>query len=299
MPDSPDLDRLAAAYRASLGARTAGGSHPSDDAWERLATGAASETERAALGDHVVACPECLAVYRVVMDVTTNAASLDPESVLSLPAPEPRVVSTTTPVPPAMAAAPHADPAAIRGPWLALAAALVAAVGTAIWAWALRGDVAQLESRIAGMRPASDVTRLEDAARRLEGQVSALTEALTDAREAGVNVPVVDLVGDTNRGGRASIATADVPPGARFVTLVLVLDGLPERSLPATIEIVRDDGTLVGRWPGARPGQYGAMSMVVPSARLPSGRYTVTALAAEGTVVRTFPLAVRQQAAGR
>lgn len=288
MPDSLDVDKLAKAYRASLAARPGGAPHPSDDQWERLAAGAMSDAERASIGDHVVDCGECLAVYQVVREVATRAAMLDPGAVSEPEAAAPAVVSAT--------ATPSAVPGSSPSWWqgLATAAAVVATLGTGWWAWTLRADVERLESLVADMRPAADVARLENAAQKLEAQVGALASDLALARDAGVNVPVVDLVRDQTRGGRAEGATADVPAGSRFVTLVVMLDGVAARSLPVTIEIARDDGSAVGRWPGARPDAYGAMSMVVPTALLPAGHYTVRALAVDGPVVRAFPLLVRQ-----
>jgi hypothetical protein len=50
--------------------------HPHEDDWLRLAEGRLSAAERTALGDHVVDCGECLAVYRAVADVRAAARRL-------------------------------------------------------------------------------------------------------------------------------------------------------------------------------------------------------------------------------
>ncbi len=59
--------------------------HPHEDDWLRLAEGRLSPAERTALGDHVVDCGECLAVYRAVADVRAAARRLAPASPATWP----------------------------------------------------------------------------------------------------------------------------------------------------------------------------------------------------------------------
>lgn len=51
-------------------------SHPSEDAWVRFAARDLDPEARAAMADHIVACPECARTYRAVAEVAHGATQL-------------------------------------------------------------------------------------------------------------------------------------------------------------------------------------------------------------------------------
>lgn len=59
--------------------------HPDEATWERFACGELAPTERSALADHLGRCAECLAVYRAVVAVVTDAGTFDPDRPASAP----------------------------------------------------------------------------------------------------------------------------------------------------------------------------------------------------------------------
>jgi hypothetical protein len=71
-----DDQRLREAY-AGAQAR-AGGDHPSDETWERLALDELPAAERDALMDHVTRCPSCAGLYRGLRELESEARTFDP-----------------------------------------------------------------------------------------------------------------------------------------------------------------------------------------------------------------------------
>ena len=52
--------------------------HPSDDTWERLATGELDAATRAGVLAHVVGCPACTRTWRVLRTIAREARAFDP-----------------------------------------------------------------------------------------------------------------------------------------------------------------------------------------------------------------------------
>lgn len=291
-PDRPADDdaALRALYAASLAADVLD-AHPTEDDWERLATGAATADERARLGDHVVRCAACADVFRVVTRLEADAALVDPAAVSHMTATGAEAESPTEvsrPVPVVRAS---------MGPWLAAAAPLALAAGSGWWAWSLNRQVGALQGQLAAGPQPEDLAALEVRLRDMDARASALARELADAQQPGLNVPIVDLLPDQARGAAPAPAVVRVPPGARFVTVIVTLAAPLPSQAALTVEIVAADGRSVGAWPGVRPGRYGTSSIVVPATLLPAGRYTVRLLTQAGRLVQSHAIAVEHPAA--
>ena len=146
--------------------------HPLAEQAELYALGALSAADRAEFEAHLAVCPACAAEVRALESVATSLGRSNAEAAPS-PAVRQRVMT---------AVQRDASPRRSGGgaAWLAMAAALLLAIGSAIYATQLRGEVASLEARLrdAVVRAEASEQRVADLQRRTDRAASMLAVVL-------------------------------------------------------------------------------------------------------------------------
>ena len=174
---------------------------------------------------------------------------------------------------------PAPQPARVRASWwtanaagLALAASLVLVAGLAWYAYAAQQRADALEQELTPLRGAA--TSGEQRMAALEGQIAELRLQLAQPREGQANVPVVDLEPAGARRAAEGERAFGIPAAARFVTLILQLDGGSADGL--SVEI-RDAGGAV-RWSmdGLRASPLGVVTVLAPRSVVPDGSAVIT-----------------------
>ena len=149
---------------------------------------------------------------------------------------------------------------------LALAASLVLVAGLAWYARSEQQRADALEQELAPLRGAATDGQQRIAA--LEGQLAELR--LQQAQPDGqANVPVVDLEPAGARRAAEAERAFGIPAGARFVTVILQLDGGAADGLTAEIR----DASGAVRWSmeGLRASSLGVVTVLVPRTGVPDG----------------------------
>lgn len=242
--------------------------HPDLDLWVRYREGALPPEREDALRDHLVECPECLALVRDL--AAFEAAETRPST--EERADEPGTAAAID----AILERARAEPAghagggsrSVRPSWtLALAATVLVAIalGSLVWALGLRSGTQRLEARLA---------------------------ELSSPRPGAA---VVDLYPQTvTRNGRPAEGTVTLGTETPFVTWLL---HLPERTEAERFraEIVDPDGTPL--WSGdglVRDPEYHTVSLGVPADYVLGGRFSVR-LWPEGAPDGAEPIAVYER----
>lgn len=172
-----------------------------------------------------------------------------------------------------------ARPAPARTPWwtgtaagLALAASLVLVAGLVWYGYSAQQRADALERELTPLRGAATDRQQRVAA--LEGQLAELRLQLAQPPEGQANVPVVDLEPAGSRRAAEAERAFGIPADARFVTLILQLDGGSADGL--SVEI-RDAGGAV-RWSmdGLRASPLGVVTVLAPRTAVPDGRTAIT-----------------------
>jgi len=155
---------------------------------------------------------------------------------------------------------------------LALAASLMLVAGLAWYAHAARQRADALEQELAPLRGAA--TGGQQRMATLEGQLAELRLQLAQPPEGQANVPVVDLEPAGARRAAEGERAFGIPAAARFVTLILQLDGGSADGLSAEI---RDAGGAL-RWSmeGLRASSLGVVTVLVPRSVVPDGSAVIT-----------------------
>ena len=160
---------------------------------------------------------------------------------------------------------------------LALAAALVAVVALGWFARMQQQKAAGLEQTLGTLRDRATQEGQRTAV--LEGQLAALR--LETERPGGEpNVPVVDLEPIGSRRNSDSVRGFGVRPDARFVTLILQIDGTGNAGTveALTLEIRDARGDARFSIEGLRASSLGVVTVLVPRSALPDGEAAITLL---------------------
>lgn len=155
---------------------------------------------------------------------------------------------------------------------LALAASLVLVAGLAWYAHGAQQRADALEQELAPLRGAA--TGGQQRIATLEGQLAELRLQLAQPPEGQANVPVVDLEPAGARRAAEGARAFGIPADARFVTLILQLDGGAADGLAADI---RDtSGTVRWSMEGLRASSLGVVTVLVPRTVVPDGSAVIT-----------------------
>lgn len=182
----------------------------------------------------------------------------------------------------------EAPPAEVHGPaartsrrWsgsvqgLALAASLVLVVAVGWYARSLQQRAGTLEQTLGTLRDSA--TQDQRRAAVLEGQLAAL-RAQVEQPGGEPNVPVVDM--EPLGARRASEATRSfsVARNARFVTVILQVDGAGNAGNADTLTVEIRDASGEPRFSlaGLRASSAGVVTVLVPRAALPDGEAAIT-----------------------
>jgi len=228
----------------------------------RAATGAADESERLRIADHLIACARCAEEYRVLTSLKPwteeSAAVLNPEVRRATAA---RTLS--------------------RGLQYAIAASLILTFGVGLWIGAVWRRSQQASTQDAARVEAerdhqlADARRqAEDLRRRTEDQQREIAELRRDRESVAApepNVPIVELEpADTFRSAPQGRRTIELPSSAKLVTLVVsAVQSLPSRMY--VIEMTDPHGRVIWTSSGLRPSADGSFTVAVPRVLLPSG----------------------------
>jgi hypothetical protein len=181
---------------------------------------------------------------------------------------------------------------------LALAASLVLVAGVGWYAWSLQQRAGTLEQTLGTLRDSATQDQRRVAV--LEGQLAAL-RAQVERPGGEPNVPVVDL--EPLGARRASEATRrfSVPRNARFVTLILQVDGAGNAGNVGglTVEIRDERGEPRFSIEGLQASSMGVVTVLVPRAALPDGDAAITLVrAGDGRLVTVGEYRARFEPAG-
>jgi hypothetical protein len=154
---------------------------------------------------------------------------------------------------------------------LALAASLVLVAGLAWYARSVQQRAGALEQELTPLRGAATDGQQRIAA--LEGQLAELRLQMAQP-DGQANVPVVDLEPAGARRAAQGDRAFGIPAGARFVTLILQLDGGAADGLTADIR----DASGAVRWSmeGLRASSLGVVTVLVPRTGVPDGNAVIT-----------------------
>jgi hypothetical protein len=184
------------------------------------------------------------------------------------------------------------------GPALAfsLAASLLLAIALG-WLWFgqvpdLRQEIARLREERVDLEKASQAhredaqTQIEDLRSRLETEQARLEEkpsksAAQASTPAGpqANTPIVTL--ESSRDSTAGENRIVVPPDANNVVLWITVEP-GSRFDSFTVRVETKDRRLIETMAGAKPNQYGALSVGVPANRFQPGQYVIKLYGARG-----------------
>lgn len=303
LPELPEIDDWRQAWRRlqEMGSENC----PPEESLAALAVEGSglSPEERLALGDHVVSCRRCAALYRDLLDLHREAQRAAPQALGDRPA-----VSSASPL-----------PARAKRAWILAAAAALAAVSLAAWSFWLLGENRRLSESLAARvetPPASSpaaparepqevqaalgrLAELSRAAEAQSGQIARLESEIAALSAPRFNVPVVDLdpAGAVARGDAAAEARkVEVPAGAGLVTLILN-PSQPPAPGSYTLEILGAGGRRVWSGGGLSPTAYDNFSLAVPRPLLPDGRYRLRLTTGRGKLVETYEVQIATLAA--
>ena len=157
------------------------------------------------------------------------------------------------------------------GAGLGLAASMVLVAGLAWYARSSEQRADALEQQLSPLRSAA--TDGQQRIATLEGQLAELRLQLAEPG-AQANVPVVDLEPAGARRAADGERAFAIPADARFVTLILQLDGGAADGLTADIR----DASGAVRWSldGLRASSLGVVTVLVPRGSVPDGNATIT-----------------------
>jgi hypothetical protein len=228
--------------------------------------GALPPEQQSRVEAHLASCPFCRSLVRDVEDAglgTPTAEELE------------RIRARVRAHGPSEQPPVHAPRRWTSPPLLALAASLVAVVGLGLYTLSLQRKGDALERTLASLRDAA--TQGQQRVAVLEGQVAALREEVE--RPGGeANVPVVDLEPLGARRSDEASRSFTLPQNARFVTLILQVNGAGNAGNVdvLTVEIHDARGELRWSFEGLRPSAAGIVTVLAPRGVLPDGDTVVT-----------------------
>jgi hypothetical protein len=232
--------------------------------------GALPQDQQSRVDAHLASCPFCRSLVQDVEDAGLGAPMAE-----ELERIRARVRAHAAPEP-----APVRVPVQAAGRWtspppLALAASLLAVVSLGLYTLSLQRKGDALERTVASLRDAS--TQGQQRVAALEGQVAALREQVE--RPGGeANVPVVDLEPLGARRSDEASRSFTLPQNARFVTLILQVNGAGNAGNVdvLTVEVHDARGELRWSFEGLRPSAAGIVTVLAPRGVLPDGDAVVT-----------------------
>ena len=144
--------------------------------------------------------------------------------------------------------------------------------GLAWYAYAAQQRTYGLEQKLAPLQGA--VTTGEQRIAVLEGQLAELRLQLAQPPEGQANVPVVDLEPAGARRAAEGERSFGIPAAARFVALILQLDGGSADGL--LVEVRNASGVLRWSMEGLRASSLGVVTVLVPRSVVPEGSAVIT-----------------------
>ena len=218
------------------------------------------------VSSHLAACAFCRSLVQDVKEAGLGGPTAEEdERIRARIQSQGPLLAATTPV--------HARPSRWMsyGAGLGLAASMVLVAGLAWHARSSQQRADALEQQLSPLRSAA--TDGQQRIATLEGQLAELQLRLAQP-DAQANVPVVDLEPAGARRAAEGARAFAIPADARFVTLILQLDGGVADGLIADIR----DASGAVRWSldGLRASSLGMVTLLVPRGSLPDGNATIT-----------------------
>jgi hypothetical protein len=158
---------------------------------------------------------------------------------------------------------------------LALAASLVLVVTLGWYAWSLQQRAGTLEQTVGTLRDSGSQDQRRTAV--LEGQLAAL-RAQVEQPGGEPNVPVVDLEPLGARRNSEATRSFGVPRNARFVTVILQVDGAGNAGNAdgLTVDIRTASGESRFSLDGLRASSAGVVTLLVPRGAMPDGEAAIS-----------------------
>jgi len=213
---------------------------------------------------HLAACADCRALARDAADVTPSGLTAEEDA---------RIVArlrgawnTRKPAP-----APS-HPTSSWSPLLAIAAAVVVAIGLGAWAMQLRQDKQALEQQVPRLQQELRDATAQAAGARSEAET---LRAANDPRASQLNVAVIDLEPIAAlRSQPSADRTFEVSAGDERVTVILATGGATAGGT-WDLQLLNESGAVVWKADGLRPGPLRTFNLLVPVSVLPTGTATL------------------------
>jgi hypothetical protein len=277
-----------------------------EEQFVRAVTGEMGQQERARMANHLVACSDCVAEYRILRSLrplaeqaeSILAASVAPDAPEIGPKPRAIERADARPAPFWQRLAAVVPPA--RGAF-ALAALLLISLALGLWLVLLRQgndrEIAQLnrelaerDRALASARESLDETRkqLEETIRRAEqekpggdskqynDEIARLRQTIAELSRPQIDAPIVDIEssGPTRGNATGDLWKIEPPPTANFFTLILNITGQPT-AFTYAVEIFDSTGKQVWRGQRLRIGPEYKVNLTLARRMFPAGRYLI------------------------
>lgn len=274
-----------------------------EEQFVRAVTGEMSQQERARMANHLVACSDCVAEYRILRSLRPLAEQAEATLAASEDAPgierNPRAIGGADARPSSFwrrfALVPLARAA------FALAVLLLISLALGLWLVLLRQgndreiarlnrELAERDRALASAGESLDETRkqLEETIRRAEqeksggdskqydDEIARLRQSIAELSRPQIDAPIVDLDPSSPTRGNTTGDTAMIesPPTANFFTLILHITGRPPASTYA-VEIFDSNGKRVWRGQRLRIGPDYIVNLTLARRMFPAGRYLI------------------------